>query len=118
MVRCRTPEIPNGGMVTSYRDSYTYGDRILFKCNPGFKPKDDRDDSLCEADSRWHPLPECIEGKYVIYFDQCLILTILSVALNNQFFPFPFPSWQILVQLLLQEEIFQEVNCIMIILRH
>ncbi|XP_077192333.1 complement receptor type 1-like [Paroedura picta] len=61
VVTCKTPDVPNGLMRTSYRISYSYQDRILFDCKPGFKLKDNRGDSTCEADSTWQPpLPECV----------------------------------------------------------
>lgn len=94
MVNCGVPEVPNGVMKTSYRVSYTYQDTVLFDCKSGFKLKDNRGRTSCGADSTWQPsLPECVPGKYFIYFDQCLILNIISVALNHQFSPLPFPYW-------------------------
>ncbi|XP_077190960.1 membrane cofactor protein-like isoform X3 [Paroedura picta] len=61
VVTCKMPDVPNGLMRTSYKTSYTYQDRIVFECKPGFKLKDNRGDSTCEADSTWQPpLPECL----------------------------------------------------------
>ncbi|XP_054836402.1 complement receptor type 1 [Eublepharis macularius] len=62
VVKCRTPEVLNGVMITSYQPSYTYQDRVVFRCHDNFRLKDNRGDISCGSNSTWEPrLPECIE---------------------------------------------------------
>nr|XP_056700818.1 complement component receptor 1-like protein [Euleptes europaea] len=62
-VNCRTPEVSNGVMQTSYQPSYTYQDKIAFGCVQGYRLKGNTGLITCGADSTWQPrLPECIPG--------------------------------------------------------
>ncbi|XP_026532545.1 C4b-binding protein alpha chain-like [Notechis scutatus] len=58
-VKCHRPRIPNGRIASVFQATYTYQNKIIIECNPGYTLLGS---SLieCDADSQWKPwVPRC-----------------------------------------------------------
>ncbi|XP_016047209.2 C4b-binding protein alpha chain isoform X1 [Erinaceus europaeus] len=64
-IRCPTPKVEGGIVVTGFGPVYTYKDSIAFLCNRGF---DLRGSNIihCEADNNWNPPPPVCEPNSCI----------------------------------------------------
>ncbi|XP_032073655.1 C4b-binding protein alpha chain-like isoform X4 [Thamnophis elegans] len=53
-VKCHRPRIPNGRVISVFQDVYTYQNKIVIECNPGYVLVGS---SIikCDADSQWKP---------------------------------------------------------------
>ncbi|ETE59512.1 Zona pellucida sperm-binding protein 3 receptor, partial [Ophiophagus hannah] len=62
-VKCQSPSTPNGRVSGVLLATYTYQNKIIIECNPGYTLLGS---SLikCDADSRWKPsVPRCDKEK-------------------------------------------------------
>ncbi|XP_013911073.1 PREDICTED: complement component receptor 1-like protein isoform X3 [Thamnophis sirtalis] len=62
-VKCHRPRIPNGRVISVFQDVYTYQNKIVIECNPGYVLVGS---SIikCDADSQWKPPgPWCDKRK-------------------------------------------------------
>ncbi|XP_032073653.1 C4b-binding protein alpha chain-like isoform X2 [Thamnophis elegans] len=62
-VKCHRPRIPNGRVISVFQDVYTYQNKIVIECNPGYVLVGS---SIikCDADSQWKPPgPWCDKQK-------------------------------------------------------
>uniref|UniRef100_A0A6I8NE11 Sushi domain-containing protein n=1 Tax=Ornithorhynchus anatinus TaxID=9258 RepID=A0A6I8NE11_ORNAN len=58
-VRCGSPQIPNGKLLSWPEPFYSYNDTVLIGCNPGFTLKGGQR-IRCQPDNTWGPaLPTC-----------------------------------------------------------
>ncbi|XP_065710444.1 membrane cofactor protein-like isoform X3 [Patagioenas fasciata] len=58
VVKCDNPKVENGGKQAGFGPSYSYGDSVVFECNPGYfmiGPEV----ITCQEDNTWSPKPTC-----------------------------------------------------------
>ncbi|NXU35252.1 ZP3R protein, partial [Drymodes brunneopygia] len=60
-VKCENPQVPNGQRFPGFNTEYTYGDTVIFECNPGYSINGSSV-VTCNENSTWTPpLPTCDE---------------------------------------------------------
>ncbi|XP_067387548.1 complement receptor type 1-like [Emydura macquarii macquarii] len=58
-IRCPTPVIENGKQISASKTIYTYANRVVFQCDPGYILKGS-EASVCRTDGGWlPPVPFC-----------------------------------------------------------
>ncbi|NXL89511.1 C4BPA protein, partial [Alectura lathami] len=63
VVKCENPRVQNGRKVSGFGPSYSYGDTVMFQCDPGYFMIG-ADIIACKENNTWHPPePTCEEVK-------------------------------------------------------
>lgn len=62
MVKCDNPKVENGRKQAGFGSSYSYGDSVVFECDPGYFMVGP-DVITCQEDNTWSQKPTCQKSK-------------------------------------------------------